>query len=168
MHPTSAPARGCSKWLVCAIGLAAATLLLLNALACRPQSRIDPQLDAFAEAFRSANQAPDVSSMLELYAHEGSDPRHLSSLKSALQDELGLPIQSIEFQPLTGAPDEQIDFSHNGIVYGPTLTPQLRMQVHYATADEFTSRFTLGRTTAGEWRILCARPLPAAVSAGPE
>ncbi len=79
-------------------------------------------------------------------------------LEKALEYEMGLPIQSITFEPLNGAPEERIDYVHNGTRYGPSLTPQKRMRIAYAVDDGFTSLFTLGQTTQGNWRIVCARP----------
>ncbi len=139
---------------------------LLNTLclfspACKPPAmRIDPGLNALGVRFSEANQAETIEPMLALYNLEGSDQRTINLLKAALLNELGLPIKRIEFKPLSGAPEERIDYIHNGVHYGPSLEPLYRMQVTYDTEDGFTSLFSVGRTKKGEWRIISARPLP--------
>lgn len=116
-------------------------------------------LDELAEAFREANQAETIEPMLALYALEGTTESTRNLLKTALLFELGLPVESIEFEPLSGAPEESIHYTHQGIEYGPTLTPGYRMHVRYGTEDNFESRFTIGRLDDGTWRIVSSRPI---------
>lgn len=117
-------------------------------------------LDVFAAEFRQANQASTIDPLLSLYALDGCDDRTLSMLKAALLYELGLPIKNITFEPLSGAPEEAINYKHNNVRYGPSLKPSQRMRVEYAVEDQFTSLFSIGQTTEGNWRIVSARPIP--------
>ncbi|WP_148216357.1 hypothetical protein [Coraliomargarita akajimensis] len=96
--------------------------------------------------------------MLDLYCLDGAEARTIQRLKSALRFEQGLAIESISFEPLKGAPEELINFSHQGVDYGPSLPPSYRMRVVYDAEDKFTSLFTLGQNEDGEWRIICAKP----------
>ena len=130
--------------------------VLLSACTSGPQD--SSSLEDFAERFREANDAENVEPMLALYELEGSSKRTISLLRNALLFELGLPIQSIEFEPLSGAPEEQISFTHQGIRYGPTLQPKLRMQVRYATEDGLASNYTIGKNAEDNWRIVSSRP----------
>lgn len=142
------------------LGIAAALLFSLFTLtACQPQSAEEAALEAFAEAFREANQAPDIEAMLALYELEGATDPTTAMLKNALIYELGLPIRNIEFEPLSGAPGEQIAYEHQGVRYGPTLEPSYRMRVRYATEDGFESRFTIGLNDKSAWRIVSSRPV---------
>ncbi|WP_269526938.1 hypothetical protein [Coraliomargarita parva] len=138
----------------------------LMVTACKPDTRVDPGLSHLAKAFRAANQAKDIGPMLELYELKGTDNWTVSMLKAALKYELGLPIAAIEFEPLSGAPEEVIDFTHDGVQYGPSLEPGYRMRVRYDVEDGLTSLYTVGQRKDGSWRIVCSRPLPAPVSSG--
>ena len=135
------------------------TLAILFSLlaACTPKA--DDSLEALAEGFREANQAKTIEPMLELYALKGTTENTRDLLKTALQFELGMPIQSIEFEPLSGAPEENIRYTHQGVEYGPTLTPGYRMHVRYRTEDKFQSHFTIGQLEDGSWRIVSSRPV---------
>jgi hypothetical protein len=127
--------------------------------ACERQTDLnEPGTAAFAEAFRKANKADSTSPMLDLYHLDGVEERTVRMLELAIEYELRLPIESIEFAPLSGAPEESIDFTHNGIAYGPSIEPQLRMRVVYAMEDKFTSLFTLGQLPDGQLCIVCAKP----------
>ena len=95
----------------------------------------DPGLKKLAAEFKSANQAENIDSMLELYCLEGIDQFSITRLKGALEYELGLPIKKIKFEPLSGAAEETIEFTRNGVVYGPTLKPRYRMRVIYDDKD---------------------------------
>ena len=130
---------------------------LLVSSACSTQE--SAELEAFADAFTEANQAPEVEPMLAIYALEGTTENTKNLLKNALLYELGLPIQSIEFEPLTGSPEESIEYSHQGMDYVATLEPSLRMRVRYDTEDRFESLFSIGQNDAGEWRIISSRPI---------
>lgn len=129
-------------------------LLVLSA--CSTQE--SAELEAFADAFTKANQATEVEPMLAIYALEGTTENTKNLLKNALLYELGLPIQSIEFEPLTGSPEESIEYSHQGLDYVATLEPSLRMRVRYGTEDRFESLFSIGQNSAGQWRIISSRP----------
>ena len=133
-------------------------LLITVLTACSPTSQEDQALDDFATAFRSANQAKNLSQMLKLYATGGADEKQLTALRGALRSELGLPIESIQFYKYTYDTNAQIDYTYEGISYGPSLPPKIFMQVQYSTDDRFMSRFTLGQTEVGSWRIICAKP----------
>lgn len=97
--------------------------------------------------------------MLALYELGGTTEWTINLLRTALLYEHQLPIRSIRFEPLSGAPEETIYFTHQGIEYGPTLEPRLRMRVRYATEDGFESLFTIGQNPEGAWRIVSSRPV---------
>jgi len=128
--------------------------------ACSQETELAPGLDALAERFQAANKADSIEPMLDLYHLEGCDTVITSRLKGALSFELGFPIARIEFEPLSGASEETIEFTHNGTTYGPSLQPRYRMKVLYAVDDHFTSLFTVGKNPKGEWQIICAKPKP--------
>ena len=130
------------------------TLLALSA--CSIQE--SPELEAFADAFREANQATGVEAMLAIYALEGTTENTKNLLKNAILYELGLPIQSISFEPLTGLPEESIKYTHQDVDYVATLEPSMRMRVRYATEDRFESLYSIAQNNAGEWRIVITRP----------
>ena len=140
-------------------GLLALGFLALLA-GCGSENHPEPGLAELAQAFQYANQAETITPMLALYHTKGSDDRTLTLLKGALEYELGLPIRAIQFEPLSGAPEETIDFTHDGVAYGPSLKPHYRMRVIYAVEDQFTSLFSVGKTPEGTWRIVCATPKP--------
>lgn len=133
--------------------------ICLFILACKPAASLDPELEALGKKFHEANQAETIQPMRALYYLEGCDERTIILLETALVFELGLPIKEIGFQPLSGAPEETIDYIHQGVHYGPTLEPRYRMRVTYDVEDSFTSLFSVGQTEQGEWRIVSAKPL---------
>ena len=116
------------------------------------------ELEAFADAFSEANQATGVGAMLAIYALEGTTENTKNLLKNAILYELGLPIQSISFEPLTGLPEESIKYTHQDVDYVATLEPSMRMRVRYATEDRFESLYSIAQNNAGEWRIVSTRP----------
>ena len=130
------------------------TLLALSA--CSIQE--SPELEAFADTFSEANQATGVEAMLAIYALEGTTENTKNLLKNAILYELGLPIQSISFEPLTGLPEESIEYTHQDVDYVATLEPSMRMRVRYATEDRFESLYSIAQNNAGEWRIVSTRP----------
>jgi hypothetical protein len=134
--------------------------MLLLFAACSPKSTLELALDDLSARFVAANQADTIDPMLKLYCLNGCDSLIISRLKGALDYELGLPIQQIEFEALSGAAEETIEFTHNGVSYGPSLTPRYRMRVLYAVEDHFSSLFTVGQNPSGEWQIICAKPKP--------
>lgn len=129
---------------------------LLALRACSTQE--SAKLEAFADSFAEANQAIGVEPMLAIYALEGTTENTKNLLKNAVLYELGLPILSIEFEALTGSPEESIEYSHQGVNYIATVEPRLRMRVRYKTEDRFESLFSIGQNDAGEWRIVSSRP----------
>ena len=153
----SASSTGASNTGHAPLALALLTLTVIWLTACGSKTELG--LRQLAAEFRSANQAKTIEPMLALYHTDGADERTLSQLKGALKYELGLPIKSIEFVPLSGAPEETIDFACNGVAYGPSLKPSMRMLVMYESEDAFTSLFTVGQTESGRWRIVCASPI---------
>ena len=130
------------------------TLLALSA--CNVHE--SPELKALADAFSEANQATGVEAMLAIYALEGTTENTKNLLKNAILYELGLPIQSINFEPLTGLPEESIEYTHQDVDYVATLEPSMRMRVRYATEDRFESLYSIAQNNAGEWRIVSTRP----------
>ncbi len=127
--------------------------------ACQPKLQNDSALKQLKSSFISANKATSPKAMLELYYLEGTDSSTISLLKAALNYELGLEIVSIQFLPLSGAPEETINYTHNGTTYGPTLEAKLRMQVVYKSEDAFTSLFTIGQTPNKKWKIISSKPI---------
>ena len=148
-----------SPRLLYLLALLCPTLLLTLPSACSDKTTAPAGLAKLETAFRRANQAADIGPMLALYHLEGASANTVQLLKNALRNELGLPIARIEFAALNGAPEESIHFVHDGVAYGPSLTPAHRMRVSYAVEDGFTSLFSIGQTDAGSWRIVCAKPI---------
>ena len=116
------------------------------------------ELEAFANAFSEANKATGIEAMLAIYALEGTTENTKNLLKNAILYELGLPIQSISFEPLSGLPEESIEYTHQDVDYVATLEPSMRMRVRYATEDRFESLYSIAQNNAGEWRIVSTRP----------
>ena len=139
---------------------AALTGAMMLFAACSPKSTLELGLDDLSVRFVAANQADTIEPMLKLYCLNGCDSLILSRLKGALDYELGLPIQQIQFEALSGAAEETIEFTYNGVTYGSSLTPRYRMRVLYAVEDHFSSLFTVGQNTSGDWQIICAKPRP--------
>jgi len=129
-------------------------------VACSPKTELEPGLGELSARFKTANQAESIEPMLELYYLDGCDSVITSRLKGALNFELGFPIERIDFEPLSGASEETIEFNHNGTTYGPSLEPRYRMRVIYAVDDHFASLFTVGQNPDGQWQIICAKPKP--------
>jgi hypothetical protein len=100
--------------------------------ACNQEPELEPGLGELSTRFKAANTADSIKPMLDLYCIEGCDTVITSRLKGALNFELGVPIERIEFEPLSGASEETIDFTHNNTSYGPSLEPRYRMKVSYA------------------------------------
>ena len=130
------------------------TLLALSACSMQESA----ELEAFANAFSEANKATGIEAMLAIYALEGTTENTKNLLKNAILYELGLPIQSISFEPLSGLPEESIEYTHQDGDYVATLEPSMRMRVRYATEDRFESLYSIAQNNAGEWRIVSARP----------
>lgn len=127
--------------------------------ACTPKVEYEEGLTALSKEFKTANRAATIAPLLALYHTEGCSQSTLTLLKGTLSYELGLPIKNITFEPLSGAPEEAIRYTHNGVHYGPSLKPGYRMRVIYNTEDNLTSLFTIGQTTHSDWRIVCAKPI---------
>ncbi|MGJ8641138.1 MAG: hypothetical protein ACSHYA_17235 [Opitutaceae bacterium] len=148
------------KLLAKLLGTFGALLLAAFLCACTPETKHSKGLETLKKEFKAANQASTIRPLLSLYYTEGCDESTLTLLKGALTYELGLPIREITFEPLTGAPEESINYTYQGISYGPSLHPSQRMRVIYDVEDGLTSLFTIGQTKEKKWRIVCAKPLP--------
>ena len=133
-------------------------ILSLSLIACSDTFVYQKSLNQFSERFVKANTEEDMDAMLELYATKELEETDFAILKTALSFEIGLPIQSISFEELTGAPEESIAFEHEGIEYGASLTPRLRMLVEYAVEGRLASKFSIGRNSKKEWKIITAIP----------
>ena len=147
---------GIRSFLICNTIL---LFFLLTLASCSPKGEDEASLDAFASDFRAANNGMSIEPMLALYSLDGSTDRTKIMLKNALLYEHGLPILSINFEPLIGSPDEQIEYTYEGIKYGPSLKPIYRMRVRYRTEDRFESLFTIGKNPQGAWRIVSSKPV---------
>ena len=101
------------------IGLLVILSFLLSA--CSDTFIYQKSLNEFSESFLKANLEEDMDAMLGLYATNGLKKTDLAILKTALSFEIGLPIQTISFEELTGAPEESIAYEHEGIEYGAKL-----------------------------------------------
>lgn len=115
-------------------------------------------LSAFSESFMAANESRNVEAMLELFAFEEADQKTINLLRIAIEFEIGLPVESLVFESLSGAPEEIIDYTHNGISYRPSLKPKYRMKVQYDVEGQLASKYTLGRNIENAWRIVTAVP----------
>ena len=144
-----------NKWI--ASGLIAAAVLCTACNKCDESK----EMQILADAFQQANQADSIEPMLELYCLDGVDARTLTRLKGALKFEHSMPIRSITFEPLTGAPEECIRFVHDNVTYGPSLRPSHRMRIIYDQEDDLSSLYTIGCNSQGDWKIVCARPIQA-------
>lgn len=138
------------------VGLLVILCILLSA--CSDTFIYQKSLSQFSERFAKANSDEDMDAMLSLYAREGLEERDLAILETALSFEIGLPIQSISFQELSGAPEESIAYEHEGIEYKASLAPKLRMLVEYADEGQLRSKFSIGQNPKKEWKIITAIP----------
>ena len=121
--------------------------------------RPDTKLEEFAQKFREATASDNSEKMLDLYALEGVSGPSRQLLSVAIENELGLPIDSITFLPLQKTPEETIAYTYRGKDHTGTVVPEIRMRVDYATRDRFVSTFTLGKGPQSRWRIVMARPI---------
>ena len=133
-------------------------ILFILMTACSDTFIYQKSLSQFSERFAKANSDEDMDAMLSLYATEGLKERDLAILKTALSFEIGLPIQSLRFQELSGAPEESIAYEHESIEYKASLAPKLRMLVTYADKGQLRSKFSIGRNSKKEWKIITAIP----------
>ena len=78
--------------------------------ACSDTFIYQKSLNKFSESFLKANLEENMDAMLGLYATNGLKKTDLAILKTALSFEIGLPIQTISFEELTGAPEESIAY----------------------------------------------------------
>ena len=138
------------------IGLLVILIFLLSA--CSDTFIYQKSLNEFSETFLKANLEENMDAMLSLYATNGLKKSDLAILKTALSFEIGLPIQTISFEELSGTPEESIAYEHEGVAYEASLTPKLRMNVKYAVEGQLTSKFCIGRTSNKEWKIITAVP----------
>ena len=133
--------------------------ILITLVGCSTEVKNRADLEDFASAFRLANKGMSIEPMLALYALDGSTDRTKAMLKNALLYEHGLPIHSINFEPLVGSPEEQISYTYEGIKYGPSIEPSYRMRVRYRTEDDFESLFTIGKNPQDMWQIVSSKPV---------
>lgn len=133
-------------------------LVISNFVGCSDLVLNKKSLSAFSESFIAANESRNVEAMLELFALDQADQRTINLLRIAIEFEIGLPIESLAFESLSGAPEEIIDYTHNGISYKPSLEPQYRMKVQYDVEGQLASKYTLGRNIENDWRIVTAVP----------
>ena len=138
------------------IGLLVMLSFLLSA--CSDTFIYKKSLNEFSESFLKANLEENMDAMLSLYATNGLKKSDLAILKTALSFEIGLPIRTISFEELTGAPEESIAYEHEGVAYEASLAPRLRMHVTYAVEGQLASKFSIGRTSRKEWKIITAVP----------
>ena len=138
------------------VGLLAILGLFLTA--CSDTFIYQKSLVEFSERFAQANADENLDAMLELYDTDNLQESDLAILKTALSFEIGLPILSISFEGLSGAPEESIDYEHDGISYQASLTPKLRMLVVYEIEGRLSSKFSIGRNSNKEWKIITAIP----------
>ena len=138
------------------IGILVILSFLLSA--CSDTFIYKKSLKKFSESFLKANLEEDMDAMLALYATNGLKKTDLVILRTALSYEIGLPIQTISFEKLTGSPEESIAYEHEGVEFTASLTPRLRMNVVYAIEGQLTSKFTIGRNSKKEWKIITAIP----------
>ncbi len=143
------------------------SILIICLLVLTFSLRPNAGLQQLAADFRAANQATKIEPMLNLYHLEGSDESSITLLKAALQYEIGLPVQTIEFEPLSGASEETIQFVHNGAQYGPTLKPRYKMRVTYSGKERLTGLYTIGKTESGDWKFIMTKPIPQNVNLSP-
>lgn len=134
-------------------------LIITFIIGCQPQSEYQADLEDFASAFREANVSTSIEPMLALYELNGSTEKSITMLRNALLYEHRLPIENICFEPLNGSPEENIEYTHEGIKYGPSLNPLCKMRVRYATEDKFESLFTIGKNSRNKWRIVSSIPV---------
>jgi hypothetical protein len=133
-------------------------LVSLTVIGCSDLVLNKKSLNAFSESFIAANESRDVEAMLELFALEDADQKTINLLRIAVEFEIGLPIESLVFESLSGAPEEIINYTHNGISYEPSLKPKYRMKVQYDVEGQLASKYTLGRNIENAWRIVTAVP----------
>ena len=133
-------------------------LVSLTVIGCSDLVLNKKSLNAFSESFIAANESRDVEAMLELFALEDADQKTINLLRIAVEFEIGLPIESLVFESLSGAPEEIINYTHNGISYEPSLKPKYRMKVQYDVEGQLASKYTLGRNIENDWRIVTAVP----------
>ena len=134
-------------------------LIGLN-VACSDLILHKKSLQDFAENFENANAREDMEALLELFDRNLMDPKDLTVLKTALSFEIGLPIERIYFETLSGAPEESISYEKGETAYRGSSKPKCRMIVDYANHDGLRSKFTLGRNHNREWKIVTAIPNP--------
>lgn len=132
-------------------------LIGLNS-ACSDLILHQKSLKNFATDFENANDAENMEALLDLFDRANMDPKDLTVLKTALSFEIGLPIERIYFQALSGTPEETIAYEKAGTAYQASLKPKYRMVVDYAHQGGLSSKFTLGRDNNRDWKIVTAVP----------
>lgn len=147
--------RPCSAWPP-ALRLAAALLLAIGA-GCTPDSQLGEAAarERLRREIHRVHREQDSAGLLNLYYLEGVKPRDLRLIRFAIENEIGLPVREVRFTNLT--PNDGIDYTFEGEAYGPTLEPELKMEVEYATEDRLTVAYLIG-FHEGEYRLVTARP----------
>lgn len=130
----------------------------LLCLGCQPSLLDKQSLHAFSEQFYLANERSNVEAMLALYELGYNETATISYIRTAIEFEIGLPIKTIYFEPLSGSPEEHIAYEHQGITYRSSLEPKYRMIVHYSNTAALVSNFTIGKNAKNQWRIITAAP----------
>jgi|TARA_A100001015_G_scaffold314564_1_gene424285 hypothetical protein len=127
--------------------------------ACKPLAPNKSDLESLSEQFYKANASSNIEAMLELYELGNASSQMVGFIRTAIEFEIGIPINRISFEPLTGAPEETIDFTHQGVTYGSSLEPRYRMIVSYSNDHASVSKFTIGKNANKDWRIVTAVPI---------
>ncbi|RCL30302.1 MAG: hypothetical protein DBX03_02470 [Puniceicoccaceae bacterium] len=127
-------------------------------LACSDLILHQKSLKNFATDFERANLEEDMEALLNLFDRANMDTKDLTVLQTALSFEIGLPIERIYFQTLSGAPEETIAYEKGGTAYRGSLAPKYRMVVDYDTRGGLRSKFTLGLNNNRDWKIITAVP----------
>lgn len=127
--------------------------------ACKPLAPNKSDLESLSEQFYKANASSNVEAMLELYELGNASSQMIGFIRTAIEFEIGIPISHISFEPLTGAPEETIHFTHRDVTYGSSLEPKYRMIVSYSNDHASVSKFTIGKNANKEWRIITAVPV---------
>lgn len=115
-------------------------------------------LQSLSDAFYKANETSDVESMLALYEVGEMKKQTIGYIRTAIEFEIGMPIEDIFFEPLSGSPEESIHYDHEGVLYQSSVKPKYRMIVRYLNEHTSTTKFTIGKNKNNQWRIMTASP----------
>lgn len=133
-------------------------ILWLGLTGCSPESQLGEK--AARERLRKniieVHERGDSQGLLDLYFLEGVEARDLRLLRLAIENEIYLKIRRARFVPLT--PADGIDYEYQGTRYGPTLRPEMKLEVEYDAEDRLTVSYLIG-FHQGDYRLITARPL---------